>query len=249
MTGRREEILALVSELKKIEVNELAERLSVSKVTIRKDLDALEKRGLLHREHGFAVLNSQDDLNYRLALNYDKKVQIAKLAAKEVVNGETIMIESGSTCAILAEIISKTKKDVTIITNSSFIAQYVSNEMNCQIVLLGGNYQQDAQVTVGPLAKKNIQNFFVEKVFIGIDGFDRVFGFSNSDMLRSEVVQTMATVAKRVIVLTDSTKFTERGLIKTLDISEVDTIYTDNGMGAETIQFLEAKGLHVGIAN
>ena len=136
MTGRREEILALVSELKKIEVNDLAERLSVSKVTIRKDLDALEKRGLLHREHGFAVLNSQDDLNYRLALNYDKKVQIAKLAAKEVANGETIMIESGSSCAILAEIISKTKKDVTIITNSSFIAHYVSNEMNCQIVLI-----------------------------------------------------------------------------------------------------------------
>ena len=245
MTGRREEILALVSELKKIEVNDLAERLSVSKVTIRKDLDALEKRGLLHREHGFAVLNSQDDLNYRLALNYDKKVQIAKLAAKEVANGETIMIESGSSCAILAEIISKTKKDVTIITNSSFIAHYVSNEMNCQIVLLGGNYQQDAQVTVGPLAKKSIQNFFVDKVFIGIDGFDRVFGFSNSDMLRSEVVQTMATVAKRVIVLTDSTKFYERGLIKTLDINEVDTIYTDGGLDEDTQRYLESKAVTV----
>jgi len=249
MTGRREEILALVSELKKIEVNELAERLAVSKVTIRKDLDALEKRGLLHREHGFAVLNSQDDLNYRLALHYDKKVQIARMAAKEVANGETIMIESGSTCAILAEIISKTKKDVTIITNSSFIAQYVSSEMNCQIILLGGNYQQDAQVSVGPLAKKNIQNFFVDKVFIGIDGFDRVFGFSNSDMLRSEVVQTMATVAKRVIVLTDSSKFTERGLIKTLDINEVDTIYTDSGLAADTKHFLETKGLQVALAN
>ena len=85
---REEEIIAIVSEKKKIEVNELADLLKVSRVTIRKDLDKLESRGILHRQHGFAVLNNQDDINYRLAINYDLKRKIAKKAAELVKDGE-----------------------------------------------------------------------------------------------------------------------------------------------------------------
>ncbi|KFN88968.1 DeoR family transcriptional regulator [Tetragenococcus muriaticus PMC-11-5] len=101
--AREEEIISIVSENKKLEVNELASLLNVSKVTIRKDLDKLETRGIVHRQHGYAVLNSQDDINYRLAINYDLKRKIAKEAAKLVKDGETVMIESGSTCTLLAE--------------------------------------------------------------------------------------------------------------------------------------------------
>ena len=122
---REEEIITIVSEKKKIEVNELADLLKVSRVTIRKDLDKLESRGILHRQHGFAVLNNQDDINYRLAINYDLKRKIAKKAAELVKDGEMVMIESGSTCALLAEELAYNKNDVTIITNSCFIASYV----------------------------------------------------------------------------------------------------------------------------
>lgn len=101
--SRQEEILAIVSKKKKIEVNELSELLKVSKVTIRKGLDKLEARGLLHRQHGYALLNIMDDINYRLAQNYDLKRKIALEASKIVNDGEVIMIESGSTCALLAE--------------------------------------------------------------------------------------------------------------------------------------------------
>ena len=94
---RLEEILKLVSQYEKIDVNTLSETLEVSKVTIRKDLDKLESKGLLHREHGYAVLNSGDDINVRLSFHYDTKRKIAQEAAKLVQDNETILIESGST--------------------------------------------------------------------------------------------------------------------------------------------------------
>ena len=103
MTERHTKILDIVSEEKKVEVNRLSEMLGVSQVTIRKDLDVLEERGLLSREHGYAVMKNVDDINNRMAVRYDTKLKIAKEAAKSVVNGETIMIESGSSCALLAE--------------------------------------------------------------------------------------------------------------------------------------------------
>lgn len=104
---RLEQIIKLVSEYEKIDVNTLSEKLNVSKVTIRKDLDKLESKGLLHREHGYAVLNSGDDLNVRLSINYETKRKIVQEAVKLVSDNETIMIESGSTCALLAEEICK----------------------------------------------------------------------------------------------------------------------------------------------
>ena len=90
---RLEQIIKLVSEYEKIDVNTLSEKLNVSKVTIRKDLDKLESKGLLHREHGYAVLNSGDDLNVRLSINYEIKRKIVQEAVKLVSDNETIMIE------------------------------------------------------------------------------------------------------------------------------------------------------------
>ena len=245
MADRKEEIIKLVSEYKKVEVNWLAEKLNVSKVTIRKDLDALEQKGLVQRKHGYALIGNQDNINFRLAINYETKMRIAAEAAEEVANGETIMIESGATCCILAETIFRTKRDVTIITNSSFIASNVEANNNCQIILIGGNYQQDSQVCVGPMAKMNIQQFYVDKLFVGIDGFDEQLGYSNSNLMRSEIVRAMAEVSNRVIILTDSSKFRERGLIKTFSLEEVDTIYTDADLDSEKKQFIERHGTKV----
>ena len=91
--------------------------LDVSQVTIRKDLDALEKSGIIIREHGYAVLNDSDDINTRLAYHYEIKQKIARKAAETIHDGETLMIESGSCCSLLALEIAKTKQEVTLITN------------------------------------------------------------------------------------------------------------------------------------
>ncbi|MBR1630183.1 MAG: DeoR/GlpR transcriptional regulator, partial [Lachnospiraceae bacterium] len=118
MKARQVDILRIVNEKQKVEVTELAEALSVSGVTIRKDLDMMEEKGLLRREHGYACAVSSDDINNRLAYNYEVKARIARAAADIVEDGETVMIESGSSCAMLAEILANERRDVNIITNS-----------------------------------------------------------------------------------------------------------------------------------
>ena len=109
MNKRQTTILDLLSKSKKIEVSSLALMLDVSQVTIRKDLDALEKSGIIIREHGYAVLNDSDDINTRLAYHYEIKQKIARKAAETIHDGETLMIESGSCCSLLALEIAKTK--------------------------------------------------------------------------------------------------------------------------------------------
>ena len=110
MTERQSKLIKLVNLYQKIEVSRLAEMLDVSQVTIRKDLDYLEEEGLLAREHGYALIKNANDINTRLTINYDTKLKIATKAAEMVSNGETVMLESGSTCALLAEQLAKLKK-------------------------------------------------------------------------------------------------------------------------------------------
>ena len=118
MTDRQTKVLEIVTQQKKVEVAALSEMLGVSQVTIRKDLDALESMDLLVREHGYATVGNMSDIWNRLAVRYDVKQKLAQAAADLVSDGETIMIESGSSCALLAACLSETKKEVTIITNS-----------------------------------------------------------------------------------------------------------------------------------
>lgn len=240
---RLDEIVKLVSEFEKIDVNTLSDKLKVSKVTIRKDLDKLEMKGLLHREHGYAVLNSGDDLNVRLSFHYDTKRKIAQEAAKIVADNETIIIESGSTCALLAEEICRTKKNVKIITNSYFIADYVRKVDSCKIILLGGEFQNDSQVTVGPLLKEMIQFFHVEHAFVGTDGYDEELGFTGKDLMRSEVVQYMSEASDKMIVLTDSSKFDKRGTVKRFGLKQVSQVVTDQAIPTAAVQRLKAANI------
>lgn len=245
MNERQNQILAFLAKEKKMEVAKLSQLLGVSQVTIRKDLDHLETKGLVVRIHGFARLNDSDDINQRLALHYDVKQKIAQSASQLVENGETIMIESGSCCALLALEIAKTKKDVTIITNSAFIGEYIRKIGNCKIVLLGGEYQRESQVMVGPLTRKCVEVFFVDKLFIGIDGFMSDSGFTGNDFMRCEVVRDMSRQANTVIVVSDSSKFCQKGTVKLLTMSEVGYVYTDEGISYEQEQILKDNDIEV----
>lgn len=243
--SREEDIISIVSQKKKIEVNQLSELLNVSKVTVRKDLDKLEARGIIHRQHGYAVLNNSDDINNRLAYNYDLKRKIALEAAKIVDDGEIVMIESGSTCALLAEELAFNRNEITIITNSCFIASYIRKAESVKVILLGGEYQKESQVNVGPLVKKVVSEFFVDKLFVGIDGFDEKRGFTGSDITRCDTTRTLATAAKQTIVLTDSSKFTQNGVISEFGFDEVSKVFTDSGIPEDSAAFLKEKQIEV----
>jgi DeoR/GlpR family transcriptional regulator of sugar metabolism len=124
-----------------------------------------------------------------MAYNYSTKRRIAKNAAEMVEEGDTIMIESGSCCAFLAEELVASKKNITIITNSIFITNYVRHKPDIKIILLGGYYQPDSQVLVGPMTVKNGEVFFSSKFFIGADGFLPNFGFTGKDHIRVQTIR------------------------------------------------------------
>lgn len=227
MNERQNKIIDLLSKEKKVEVTKLSKVFAVSQVTIRKDLDSLESKGLIIREHGYATINDSDDINNRLIFNYSIKQKIAYKASELVNNGETIMIESGSSLALLALELAN-KKDITIITNSAFIASFIRNKANTKVILLGGEYQNESQVNIGPMIKKCCKDFHVDKFFIGVDGFNKDIGFTGNDYMRVQAVQDMSGSANKIIVVTDSSKFNRTSLVSLMPINKIDTVITDN---------------------
>jgi DeoR/GlpR family transcriptional regulator of sugar metabolism len=248
-TDRTNRILEILTEKQKVEVVQLARLLEVSQVTIRKDLDDLESRGIISREHGCAVLRNSDDICARIAYHYDEKKRIAQKASEMVKDGETLMIENGSCCALLADALAEQHQDLTIITNSAFIASYIRNKANFQIVLLGGIFQPDNQVMVGPMVKQAAQNFYVNSFFIGTDGYSDKVGFTGKDQLRAQAIRDMATQAESVVVVAESKKFSQRGTVPLGLGNQVKTVITDNELLDVDRKRLQKAGISVVLAD
>jgi DeoR/GlpR family transcriptional regulator of sugar metabolism len=228
MNDRIIRILDILAAQKSIKVNLLAEFLDVSHVTLRKDLDNLEKSGIVRRTHGYVSLDGADDTGRRLAINYSIKKRIAKAAVQIVDEGETIMLDSGSCCAIFAEELAVTQKNVTIITNSIFIANYVCKLNNIKIILLGGYFQPESRVLVGSITAKCSEIFYPEKFFLGTDGFNSEYGFTGGDHLRVETAVELAKRAKNIYVLTDAAKFFRRGAYNLIQFDKLAGVFTDD---------------------
>lgn len=245
MTERQFQILAILSERGRIEVATLAKMLKVSQVTVRKDLDALETRNLIKRQQGSAELDSENDVTNRLAYHLREKIAIAEEAVKEIKNGEIVMIESGSCCALLADQIAKTLKDVTIVTNSAYIANYIRPAWGNKVILLGGELLMEPMVTVGPITQQAARNLYVDRFYTGVDGFTADGYFTARDIMRVDTIKTMSCQAKKTIVLTGSEKFKDRGVMAMLHASDVYAVYTDDKIPEETKEYLIQNGVNV----
>lgn len=239
MNERQSKILNLLSRDDLTSVNDLSSQLNVSSVTIRQDLNFLEGEGLLRRIHGGAVLKDADDLSIRLGVNYDKKLRIAKKVAGLVGEGETVLIESGSTNALLArELI---KKNVTIITTNVYIARQFRTNEQANIILLGGTYQQKSESLVGKITKVSLDHINFDKAFIGIDGYTTKAGFTLRDLFRAEISSYIIQKSCDVFIVSDSTKFGKTELTNICYPSEIRHIATDEELDSSfKHEFLEA---------
>jgi DeoR/GlpR family transcriptional regulator of sugar metabolism len=248
MAKRDNQILDILTSEHRVEVAELSRRLGVSEVTVRKDLDALQAKGVVVREHGFATLSHSNDVDGRLAYHYDEKLRIARAAADLVHDGTTVMIESGSCCALLARELADTKTGVTIVTNSAFIASYVRDSPHVSVTLLGGTCQRDSQVVVGPLVRTCAQEFYVDRLFIGADGWVQGVGPTNADQMRADAVRSMAESAAEVVVLTESEKFGRRGAVPMRLLGRHVMLITDANITDDWRASLERDHVDVHIA-
>lgn len=244
MNERALEILEILNRTRKASVNDIAQELGVSQVTIRKDLSDLESSGIIKREHGFAQLANINDIGGRIAHLYEEKRSIAKRAAELVSDGDTIMVESGSCCTLFVEELTRIRHGVTVITNSCFIPDYVRGKSDFNFTLLGGMYQQDSQVMVGPMVKSCAEMFRVDMFFIGIDGYDEKSGFSNRDLQRAKAVTDMALSADRIVVITTSDKLAGHSTVP-MKLDNVHMVITDSKADPEPVSVLRASGIIV----
>lgn len=225
MNTRQQNIIQLVNERKSVSVSELAQISGVSEVTIRQDLNALERGSYLKRAHGYAVAIESDDVDARMQTNFQLKKSLADYAASLVDDGDCVFIEGGSTNALLARTVAETK-EVTIITVSHYIA-HLLKDTDCDVITLGGLYQKNSQSVVGPLTRSGIQQVHFHKAFIGIDGYHPDTGFTGRNMMRCDVIDAVLSKGVETIVLTDSSKF---GLIQPYPLSndhQISRVVTD----------------------
>ncbi|HAD41713.1 DeoR family transcriptional regulator [Plesiomonas shigelloides] len=241
MNQRHQLILTLVHQARKMSVAALSQRTGVSEVTIRNDLTALEKQGLLKRVHGSAMALETDDPDARMNINYLLKERLAERAAQLVNDGETVFIEGGSANAMLARHLAL-HKQVTIITISSYIAHLLKGT-SAQVVLLGGLFQQQSESVVGPLTRLCIEHVHFSKAFIGVDGFHPEVGFTSRDMMRADVVNSVLAKGMTNIVITDSSKFGAIHPSQLGGAGQISTLITDDAVPAAMRDALTAQGV------
>lgn len=229
LNERQNRILEILGKDNRTSVNDLSERLDVSAVTIRQDLNFLEAEGLLRRIHGGAVLKDGDDLDNRLAKNYEKKLRIARKLASLVNEGETILIESGSANVLLARELVRIKQ-VTIMTTNVYIARQFRKNAQANVVILGGIYQHDSETLVGKITKTCLDQVHIRKAFIGIDGYSTADGFTLRDLFRAEISSHIIRKASDVFIVSDSSKFGCTALTNICHLSDIQHIATDDDL-------------------
>lgn len=247
---RRMKILKKLSVNDQVFVNELSKEFSVSEVTIRNDLEQLESKQLLIRARGGAMSTNQVvsfdlQLGEKHKLNMTEKVRIGKAAAKLIKESDTLIIDSGTTTLEIIRNIDPSLNNVTVITNALNIANQLVSTPNVNLIIPGGVLRKNSLSLIGPLAEKSFRNFYVDKVFLGVDGFDTMNGISTPNIEEAFLNQIMIEVAREVIVVADSSKFLRKSLAFICKLDRINTVITDSGISDEDKKRLEDAGIKV----
>lgn len=234
LAQRERIILDSLLEKGAITVADLSRDLEVSEVTIRSDLNSLEKRGFLRRVHGGAAPAIHPHILERQNLKPEEKQHIAREAASLVRDGDTIMVEAGTTTALICRYLGG-KRDVHVITNSMLAFNTARNNPTLKITLCGGEFKSSTESFVGPIAEEIIGRFNVNFAFVGTDGFSAQQGITTHLLEGGEIIKVMRKRARETILLADSSKYDQVGPVTIMPLSGVDRIITDSGLPREAI--------------
>jgi DeoR/GlpR family transcriptional regulator of sugar metabolism len=247
---RRQQILQLLAKQNRVFVNDLCKAFDTTPVTIRKDLSVLEDEGQLKRVHGGAILHKAlfpgMALTEKEKLHQSEKELIAEQAAKLVVEGDVIAIDSGSTTLQFAKRI-KNIKNLTVITNGINIATELLDS-DADVILTSGFLDKKSSTLFGPLAENTLSGLTADKLFQGIDGIDLEVGLTTPNIQEAHLSQLMMKISSEHIVLADSSKFGRRSLGVVGRLNEIDKIIIDDKIEDEYVKKMEEEGVEVIIA-
>jgi len=226
---RRENILKKLQDNGSVSVNELSQQFEVTKETIRRDLNALDKKGLIKRTHGGAtILNNTLETEYKLRKqkNVKEKRTIANKAINFIKSGDVLFIDSSTTCYYLACLLDNFER-LTIVTNSVLNSIRLAENTKNSIIIIEGLVRPNNFSCVGNQAIKTIEKYNADIFFASCSGINPELGATNSNYLEAEVKKHMVNKAKKTILLVDHTKFDNVRLSTFAELNEIDKIITD----------------------
>lgn len=244
---RRQRILELLGERKKLTVNELCTLLQVSPATVRGDLRDLDAEGLLTRTHGGAMERSNTGFelvsSQRSTKNLEAKRAIAAVAKGLVADGDTILLDTGTTTLELARALGA-RRNLTVVTNDLEIARVLEEAAGIQVVLLGGALRKGFHCTLGPAGQGMMEGLRVDKAFLGTNSLSVETGGTTPDLQQAETKKAMIAIARKVIVLCDSSKFGRESFARFVELEKIDVLVSER-IAAEDRQRLEEHGVEV----
>jgi DeoR family transcriptional regulator, galactitol utilization operon repressor len=242
LADRQQIIIKLLSENDLLSVNELSEQLGVSTVTIRNDLNDLETQGYIVRTHGGAAPAFHRSILERRRENIEAKTRIARAAADLVRDGDTLMIEAGTTTALIAKYLAG-KRDIHLVSNSTLAFANARSNPGVQITLTGGEFRRSTESFVGPIALSALEKLNVRLAFVGTDGFSVRNGMTTHLVEGAQIVSAMVERAATSVLVADSSKYGKSGFASVLPLSAVDLIISDSALGQEARAELEAASI------
>jgi DeoR family transcriptional regulator of aga operon len=245
---RRRAILEIVNRESRALVQDLAPQFGTSQVTIRKDLEILHRQGLVYRTHGGALpiragALLDPSLREKEKLHRKEKHEIGAAAASLVKEGQSVVLDSGTTTTVIARALREFRR-LTVITNAVNIAADLAGT-NVEVILTGGILRENSFSLVGPLAEDTLRHLSADILFLGVDGFDVHFGLTTPNMLEAKVNRVMVDISRRTVAVCDSSKFGRRSLALIVPPSAVHQTITDGRIPKSDVRALEDAGIDV----
>ena len=237
---RKQKIISILEQRRYASAEELAKQLFVSLPTIRRDLSALEKEGLLTRTHGGAAFNSSETyiapFIQRTKTNAAEKQMIGNIAAGLIENGDTLFISSSSTTLELARQMNR-EYHLHILTNGMTMAQYLGQNPNAKVYIPAGHYSYDDDGIYGPDVEDSVSRRFAKYGFICCDGVDLSYGLTVKRDTELYFEQAVRNNCEKLVLLADHTKFNTHYFYQSMVLSRVDILITDRDPGNDWSQY------------
>ena len=249
---RLQKIFEYVQNQTRASVHKLCQVFGVSESTIRRDLTELENRKLLKRTHGGAVcldsVGIEPTYNEKQNKQQKEKQMIARCASGFIENGDSILIDSGTTTLCLAPLLTKFKK-LTVVTNSIFLMQQLSSCSNIVLICVGGILRTNTMALVGPTAEETIRRLRLDKAFLATNGIETDMGLTTPNLIEASVKARMIQASEHVYVLADHTKVGRISFAKFGTLNDIDGCITTHEIPAEQQQEFEQKGVRLYFAD
>lgn len=245
---RKSAILRLVEDKNRVDVQELSQLFQVSESTIRRDLREMEEAGAIKRTHGGALpvknVNFEPSISEKKVSSMKEKKAIARKALEFIRDGDTIILDSGTTTAYLMRELG-VFSNLTVVTNSLMLSSEWEYHPGIEVVVLGGVYRPGVMSLVGPFAEKCLETIKVDKAFMATNGIDHREGLTTPNLLEADIKRKMISRSDQVILMADSTKFNQISFSRFADLNDVSVCITDNGIPQDYLARFEGKLIRV----